>query len=74
MVEHWDKEEDESYSIVINNTIGINFIPIGRTPIIFQGCIGEALPTNNSTEAKLRQLLQWNFARIEDDSDVLSVY
>ncbi|MDR3274025.1 MAG: CesT family type III secretion system chaperone [Puniceicoccales bacterium] len=73
MVEHWDKEDDGSYSVVIDDTIDISFIPASKTHIIFQGCIGEPLPTNNSAEAKLRQLLQWNFARIEDNNDILSV-
>ncbi|MDR2721095.1 MAG: CesT family type III secretion system chaperone [Puniceicoccales bacterium] len=73
MVEHWDREEDGAYSIVIDDAIDINFIPLSSMYLIFQGCIGETLPTNNSAEAKLRQLLQWNFARIIDNNDVLSI-
>jgi hypothetical protein len=51
----------------------MSFIPLDGTRIVFQGCIGEPLSTNNSAEARLRQLLQWNFARIADNNDILSV-
>jgi hypothetical protein len=73
MVENWDREEDGAYSVVIDDAIDINFIPFSSTHIVFQGCFGEPLPTNNSAEAKLKQLLQWNFARIMDNNDILSV-
>ncbi|MDR2436151.1 MAG: CesT family type III secretion system chaperone [Puniceicoccales bacterium] len=73
MVERWDREEDGAYSIVIDDAIDINFIPSSSMHIVFQGCFGEPLPTNNSAEAKLKQLLQWNFARIADNNDILSV-
>jgi hypothetical protein len=48
-------------------------MPFDRAYVVFQGCIGETLPTSNAAEARLRQLLQWNFARIEDNNDVLSI-
>ncbi|MDR0595212.1 MAG: CesT family type III secretion system chaperone [Puniceicoccales bacterium] len=73
MVEHWNGGDDGSYSVVIDDVIDVNFIPVSKTYIIFQGCMGKALPANNSTEAKLKRLLQWNFARIKDNNDVLSV-
>ncbi|MDR1255983.1 MAG: type III secretion system chaperone [Puniceicoccales bacterium] len=73
MIEHWEKEEDGSYSIVIDESIEVNFIPLDKNYLVFQGCIGETLPANNSIEAKLKQLLRWNFARIEDNNDVLSI-
>jgi hypothetical protein len=73
MIEHWTKGDDQSYSIVIDDSIDMNFIPFDRTHVVFQGCIGDTLPTNNAAEARLKQLLQWNFARIEDNNDILSI-
>lgn len=74
MIENWEKDENEAYSIIVDDQLEIRVISIDRDYVIFNGSIGEQLPsTGNSAEARLKQLLQWNFARIQDNNDVLSV-
>jgi hypothetical protein len=73
LIKDWEKNGSGEYSVVVDNKIDVSFIPVEKTHVVFQGCFGDALPNSDAAEAKLKRLLQWNFARVQHNNDVLSV-
>ncbi len=73
LIENWQKEND-AYAFIVDDQLEIRIMSLDKDSIIFQGQIGEPLPqSGNGAEARLQLILQWNFARIEDNNDVLSI-
>ncbi len=73
LLENWEKDEEGSYVFVIDNQLEIRLSSLDKDYIVFQGLIGDPIPPNNSAEERLKLILQWNFARIEDNNDILSI-
>lgn len=74
LLENWQKDSDGTYAFIVDNQLEIRVFCIDWDYILFQGLIGAPLPTNGeSARERLKLILQLNFARIEDNNDVLSI-
>lgn len=74
LIENWQKDEDDAYSFVVDEVLEIRIMCLDKENVIFQGRIGDPLPPNgNGAEERLKLLLQWNFSRVRDNNDVLSI-
>lgn len=74
LLENWQKDEEEAYTFVVDEKLEIRVMCLNSDYVIFQGRIGDTLPpSGNGAQERLKLILQWNFARIQDNDDVLSI-
>ncbi|MDR0351134.1 MAG: CesT family type III secretion system chaperone [Puniceicoccales bacterium] len=72
-VEDWETEIGGVYEIVLDKAIELKVYKAGSSTIVFNGIAGVTIDNNKQSESVLKKILQWNFGRIKDNNDTLSI-
>ncbi|MDR2735245.1 MAG: CesT family type III secretion system chaperone [Puniceicoccales bacterium] len=72
-VEDWATEIGGVYEVVLDKAIDLKVYKIDNNTIGLNGTVGEPIGDNKQSESVLKKILQWNFGRLKDNNDVVSI-
>jgi hypothetical protein len=72
-VEDWESEIGGMYEIVLDKAIELRVYKIENNIIVLSGIVGEPIDDSKKSEPILKKILQWNFGRMKDNDDTISI-